>query len=127
MQKILGTIVGISLFILISWFSIKLYTFTSQPGLKLQGKVFTVVNCEQPRDEYAIMACPYLYCNKALLESGEFPENASINRTTGTDTSMSSINGEIRYTTKESIPIRLNFQCQMQGDKVIDYKILAIK
>lgn len=127
MQKILGTTIGVSLFILISWFGIKLYTFTSQPGLKLQDKIFTVVNCEQPRDEQASMACPYLYCNKALLESGEIPENANINRTAKTEASMNNIKGEIRYTTKENVPIRQDFQCKMQGDKVIGYKILAIK
>ena len=127
MQKILGTTIGISLFILISWFGIKFYTFTSQPALKLQDKVFTVMNCEQPRDEQASMACPYLYCNKTLLESGKFPENANIIRSTGKGASQNSINGEIRYTTKENVPIRQDFQCQMQGDKVIDYKILAIK
>lgn len=127
MHKILGAVIGISLFILISWFSIRLYTFTSQPGLKLQDNVYTVVNCEQPRDEHAIMACPYLYCNKALLESGEIPENASINRTTGAEASTTNIDGEIHYTTKGNMPIRQNFQCQMQGDQLISYKILAIE
>jgi hypothetical protein len=98
---------------------------TSQPGLKLKDNVYIVVNCEQPRDTHASVACPYLYCNKALLESGEIPENASISRSS--DTSQSAIDGVIRYTTKENIPVRRQFQCQMQGDKVIDYKILAVE
>jgi hypothetical protein len=130
MQKILGIIVGVSLLILISWFTWRVYTMTSQPGLKLKDKVFTVVNCEQPRDEYASMACPYLYCNKALLESGEIPENASISRTPATGTpaaKTASIEGVISYTTKEKVPVRQHFQCQMQGDQVIDYKIFAVE
>ena len=123
MQKTLAIIVGVSLFILISWFTLRVYTMTSQPGLKLQDNVYTVVNCEQPRDEHASMACPYLYCNKALLESGEIPENANIRRATNTD----SIEGVISYTTKENVPVRQRFQCQMQGDQVIDYKIFTVE
>jgi hypothetical protein len=103
---------------------------TSQPGLKLKDNLFTVVNCEQPRDEHASVACPYLYCNKALLESGEIPENASISRSPGTTspaTNTASIDGVISYATKESVPVRQRFQCQMQGDQVIDYKIFAVE
>lgn len=125
MHRILGTLVGISLLILISWFSMRLYTVTSQPALKLNDKVFTIINCEQPRDEHAQSACPYLYCNKALLESGEIPENAGISRSV--TSSATNIEGIISYTTKDNINIRQGFQCKMQGDKVIDYKILAIE
>lgn len=125
MHKILGTIIGVSLFILISWFSLRLYQVTSQPGLKLKDNLYTVVNCEQPRDEHASMACPYLYCNKALLESGDIPENANISRSQTSSTS--SIEGIISYTTRENIPVTKRFQCQMQGDKVGNYTILAIE
>lgn len=126
MNRILAIVVGVSLLILISWFTLRVYTMTSQPGLKLKDKVFTVVNCKQPRDEHASMACPYLYCNKALLESGDIPENANISRSPGTPaTDTASIDGVISYATKENVPVRQRFQCQMQGDQVIDYKIFA--
>lgn len=129
MHKTLGTIIGIALLILISWFSLRLYQVMSQPGLKLKDNVYSVVNCEQPRDEHAAMACPYLYCNKALLESGEIPENASISRSPEAQPPVgnNNIDGLIRYTTKENVPVRQRFQCQMQGDTVIGYKILAIE
>jgi hypothetical protein len=129
-QKTLAIVIGVSLLILISWFTLRVYTMTSQPGLKLKDNVYTVVNCEQPRDELAGVACPYLYCNKALLESGEIPENASISRLPGTGsaaTNTVSIDGMISYTTKENVPVRQHFQCQMQGDQVLDYKIFAIE
>lgn len=128
MHKILGTIIGISLLILISWFSLRLYKVTSQPALKLKDNVYSIVNCEQPREGHASMVCPYLYCNKALLESGKIPENARISRSPGTAQPASkpgSIDGVITYTTLENVPVRQRFQCQMQGDKVIDYQILA--
>lgn len=128
MQKTLAIVVGVSLLILISWFTWRVYTMTSQPGLKLKEKVFTVVNCEQPRDEHASMACPYLYCNKALLESGDIPENANISRSPATPaTNTSNIDGVISYTTRENVPVRQRFQCQMQGDRVIEYKIFAVE
>lgn len=130
MHKTLGIITGISLLILISWFGWRLYQITSQPALKLENKVYTVVNCEQPRDGLASMICPYLYCNKALLESGKIPETARISRSTYTPpsaTGSARIDGLISYSTKENTPVRQRFQCHMQGDKVADYNILAIE
>lgn len=130
MHKTLGIITGVSLLILISWFSWRLYQITSQPALKLENKTYSVVNCEQPRDEHASMICPYLHCNKALLESGEIPENARISRSTNTPPSASGttrIDGLISYSTTENKPIQKRFECNMLGDKLIDYHILAVE
>lgn len=121
MNKILGTVLGISLLILISWFTLRVYTMTSLPGLKLKDDVYTVVNCEPPRDEHARLACPYLYCNKALLESGEIPANANISRAPGT--TLNRFDGVISYTTKEHVDVRRRFQCDMQGDEVLGYQV----
>lgn len=130
MHKTLGIITGISLLILISWFSWRLYQITSQPALKLENKSYSVVNCEQPRDEHASMICPYLYCNKALLESGKIPETARISRSADVPPSAAAstrIDGLISYSTKENIPAQQRFQCYMQGDNVSDYNILDIE
>ena len=94
----------------------------------MKDNIYTVVNCESPRDEHANMACPYLYCNKALLESGQIPINAKISRSHNKNAdNKNNINGVIRYSNEKNMTQQHSFQCQMQNDTVIDYKTLPIK
>lgn len=91
---------------------------TNLPRIEMTGDKVSVVNCELPQPKYAKGVCPKLYCKKAIIESGLFPQKAEIGFQKTDNKEYDNIFGAVRYRDQEASLVVRRFQCVMEGYKV---------
>lgn len=91
------------------------------PSMTVKDGNITVTNCELPMPKYAKGVCPKLYCKKAVIESGLFPEDAQIGfaKTNNKKDTFENIVGAARYQSQDLGLVIEQFQCEMDGYKVV--------
>lgn len=128
MKKIIGIIIALILIGFIVRLQMNQHEYDTTPRIANVNGIITISNCDNPRDDNAEIACPHLYCEKAVYETGLINGKyrlVSVEDRYNGDTKVAVITGKVEYKNTTTSNTLTRYMCIIKDNIIINTEVMS--